>query len=203
MVFLTVLTNPANKPLSLNEVDAGGYQEWFNSHVHKSRDSRGSIVGVEGGKYEVARERGLDCNLGSFEVTNLADQDNVGILTKEGTQRRGEVQANLFFHLYLVNARQIELNRILSGHNVRVDRIQRLQGGIKRIGFTAAGRAGHQHHAVRLGNVPLKFHQRLGLEAEILHCEHEFLFIEQTKHNLFPEQGRHRRDAKVEFAATQ
>ncbi len=51
-----------------------------------------------------AGERGLDSDLGGFEVADLTDQDDVRILPQERAQGRGEVQADLLVHLHLVDA---------------------------------------------------------------------------------------------------
>ena len=71
----------------------------------------------------MASERGLDPDFRRFKVANLADQNNVGVLAQESPERGGKVQADLFFHLHLVDARQLELDRVFRGHDVGVNRI--------------------------------------------------------------------------------
>ena len=68
----------------------------------------------------MARERCLDRDLRGLEVANLADHDDVGVLTQEGAQGRGEVQADVVVHLDLVDPGEIELDGILGGGEVLV-----------------------------------------------------------------------------------
>ena len=75
---------------------------------------------MQRGKHQVAGQRGLDRDFGGFKVSNFADQDDVGILPQEGAQGGGEVQADLLLHLHLVDALQLELDRILGRHDVGV-----------------------------------------------------------------------------------
>ena len=53
------------------------------------------VVGVQRGEHQVTGEGGLDGDRGGLLVTDLTDQHDVGILTKERTERRGEGQAGL------------------------------------------------------------------------------------------------------------
>src|SRR5258708_6181431 len=105
----------------------------------------------------MARESRLDRYLGSFEVTDLTDEDDVRILTQERAKSGSEVQSDLLFHLHLVDAVQVEFNRILGGHDIGFARIQGLQGGIKRVRFTGTGRPSDQNHSIRIRNVPFEF----------------------------------------------
>ena len=71
-------------------------------------------------------ECSFDGDFRCFEVADFADEDDVGILAQEGPEGGRKVQSNLLLHLYLVDAKQVEFDRIFGGHDVRVDRIQRL-----------------------------------------------------------------------------
>src|SRR4029077_5986580 len=118
----------------------------------------------------------------------------------EGTQRGRKVQTDLLLHLNLVHARQIKFDGVFRGHDVRRDGVERLKRGIKRVGFAASGRPGNEYHSVWPRNIALKLDQRLRLESEIRHVKHQFLFVEQTKHNLLAKEGRQGGNAKVELA---
>ena len=57
---------------------------------------------MEGREDEVARQGGLDGNLSCLEVSNLSDEDNIGILAQEGSECCGKVQADILFHLNII-----------------------------------------------------------------------------------------------------
>ena len=64
----------------------------------------------------------LTADLRGLEVADLADHDDVGVLAQEAAQRGGEVQADVVVHLHLVDAGEVELDRVLGGADVRVRR---------------------------------------------------------------------------------
>src|SRR6267142_1610646 len=104
-LFLAIRTNTANQALRANQVQGRGHQEGLDAHVHQTADGGGRVVGVERGQNQVACECSLDPDFRRFEVANLADQDDVRILPKKGAKGSGEVQADLFLHLNLVDTR--------------------------------------------------------------------------------------------------
>ena len=81
-VHFAFFGNTANETLADDNVQSGGEEEGFNTHIQKTRKDTGSGVGVESGKHEVAGESGLHSEAGSFGVTNLPDHDNVRVLAE-------------------------------------------------------------------------------------------------------------------------
>ena len=59
---------------------------------------------------------------------------------------------------------------------------------------------GNEHHSVRIGDRPLEFFETLLLKTELGHVEHQLVFVEQTKHDLFAKERRQGRNTKIEFA---
>ena len=193
------IADAAHQTLGEHQVHRGGHQEGFDAHVHQTVDGRRCVVGVQRRQHEVAGERGFDRHFGGFEVADLADQDDVRILAQERTQGRREVEADRFLHLHLVDAGQIEFDRVFGGHDVGFGRVEVRKCGIKRVGFARTGRAGHQHHAVGPVDGGLEFAQRFDLEAELGHVQHQLVFVEQPEHDFFAEKGGEHRDAVVEL----
>src|SRR5205814_4335082 len=103
-----------------------------------------------GGKHKVDREGGLDGDLRSFEVPDFADENDVGVLAQKSAQGSGEVQTDLFLHLDIIDAHQVELDRVFSRHDVCFDGVQRLQRGVERVCLTASRWSSNEDHAVRL-----------------------------------------------------
>src|SRR5215216_6359333 len=145
---------------------------------------------MEGGEYEVTGERGFNGDFSRFEIANFTDQNNVWILAQKRTESGGEVQADLLFHLHLIDPGKVEFNRILRGHDVGLNRIQRLERGVECVCLTASGWTSNEDHAVRLGNISLELLQRLRLETKLGHVEHEVLFVQQAEHDFFAKQSR-------------
>src|SRR4051812_17170234 len=104
MLRLAVLADAADESLRLYEIDRGRDEEGLDAHVHEAGDGGGSVVRVEGREYEVARERGLDGDLGGLEVAYLADENDVRVLPQEGAERGREVKTYLLLHLNLIDA---------------------------------------------------------------------------------------------------
>src|SRR6185369_5610227 len=155
---------------------------------------------MEGREYEVTSESSFDGDFSSFEVADFADENDVRILAQEGTQRGREVQTDLFLHLHLVDAEEIELHRIFRRHDVGVDRVQRLERGVERVRLTASGWTSNQHHSVRPRDIAFELLERLRFKTELGHVKHEVLFVQQAEHDFFAKQSGKSRDAEVELA---
>ncbi len=93
----------------------------------------------------------LDRDFGGFQVADLTHHDDVRVLTQEGAQRLGKIETLLGVHVDLVDAFQVDFDRVLGGGDVALHGIEDVQAGIQRYGFARAGRAGNQNHALRPG----------------------------------------------------
>src|SRR5216684_8719888 len=122
-LFLAIRTDAPHEALRANQVHRGGHKKRLDTHVHQTADGRRGIIRMQGGQHQVAGQRGLDSNFGGFKVTNLTDQNNIGVLAQESAERGGKVQANLLLHLHLVDARQLKLDRVFCGHDVGVNSV--------------------------------------------------------------------------------
>src|SRR5690606_32014685 len=134
------------------------------------------------------------------KVTNLTDHDDVGVLTEEGAQRGGEVQADRFVHLTLVDSLQIELDRVFCGGNVGAHLVEFAERGIQRGRFTGTGGPGYQAHAVGQVNGFLEDFERAGIKAKLGHVELQVALVEQTHNDFFAEQRGQNADAEVHLA---
>src|SRR5699024_9856038 len=105
-------------------------------------------VGVQGRQYQVTGLRGLDGDLGGFQVADLTDHDDVGVLAQKRAQRVGKRQPHPGVHLDLVDAFEVDFHRVFGGGDVAFGGIENVEAGVQRYGFTAAGGAGHQNHAL-------------------------------------------------------
>ena len=83
----------------------------------------------------MARQRRFDGNLGSLEVPDLADEDDVGVLAEEASESGGEVEADLLARLDLVDPRKVELDRVLGRHDVHLGGVDALEGRVEGVGL--------------------------------------------------------------------
>ncbi len=67
----------------------------------------------------MAGQRRLHGDLGGLEVADLADQDDVRVLTQEGPQQPGERQLLLGVDLALDEPVDVVLDRVLGGEDLR------------------------------------------------------------------------------------
>src|SRR6516225_10021332 len=154
---------------------------------------------MQSGEHQVTGQSRLDADFRGLEVADLADQNNIGVLAEKSSERSGEVQANLLFHLHLVDSTQLKLDGIFRGHDVGVDGVQGGDGGVQGVGFPRTRRTGHQHHAVGFHDVAMEFLERRRFETELGHVQAEVFLVEQPQDDLFAVQRGHGGHAEVQF----
>src|SRR5262249_22121399 len=153
--------------------------ERLNTHVHQTAYGRWRIVGVQRRKDKVTGERCLYRDFCGFEVSDLADEDDVRVLAQERAQRRSEVKSDRLLHLNLIDARQVEFDRVLGGHDVCFRLIEALQRRVQRRSLSRSGRARDQYHSEWLVNVAREFFEARRLKTELCHVEPQVLLIEE------------------------
>ncbi len=199
--LLALRAELARQPLRGDQDDARGDVERRHAHVGQPHQGRGSVVGVQGRHHQVTGLRGLDRDVGGFEVADFADHDDVGILSQEGAQRVGEIETCLFIDVDLVDAGQLDFGRVFSRCNIHARLVQDVQARVQRHRLAAAGRAGHQDHAVRALDRIEHDLLLVGLVAQRLDAELDARRVEDTQHDLFAVQGRQGADPEIDRAA--
>ena len=163
-------------------------------------DRAGRVVRMQRREHEVAGQGRLDRDLGGLEVSDLTDHDDVRILPQEGAQGGREVEPDLLVHLDLVDAGQVEFDRVLGGDDVDLRALlSSVRARVQRRRLSRPGGAGDQDHPVGLVDRFLEMLQALRLETELGHVEHQIVFVEQAHHDLLAVERRQRRDAEVEL----
>ena len=145
--------------------------------------------------------RGLHRDLRGFRVTDLAEQDHVGILAEDRPERARERQLDLLVDLRLVHAGDLVLDRILDRDDVRPLRLHGLEGRAERRRLAAAGRADDEDHAVLVAEEAAQQLERRRREPELLERRHALPVVEDAHHDLLAEERAQRRDAEVHLAA--
>jgi len=146
----------------------------------------------------VPGEGGLHRDGGGLLVPDLPDHDDVRVLPQEGTERGGEGQADRVVHVHLVDPVKVVLDRVLGGHDVGAGDVHFGERRVERRRLAAAGRAGHQDHAVGAGDRVHEVLERGRLESELRQVERQVPLVEDPEHDLLPEDGRERGDAQVD-----
>ena len=135
-------------------------------------------------------QRRLDGNLRRLEVACLTDHDAIGILPQKRPQDARKRQANGFVHRYLHNSFQIVFDGLFRGEQLRIDRVDLAQTGIKRRRLSRAGRAGRDKNAVwAMDHFDEKVVDVIG-HAECFEVEIHNATVEHTQHEALAELRR-------------
>src|SRR5262249_53158828 len=175
----------------------GGNQERLDTNIDQARNSARRIVRMQCTEYQVSRQRCLHSDLSSLTVTNSPHQDDIGGLTQHGTNDTREVQADLMFHLDLINSRQVVFDGILRGDDLPIRPIQLVQGRVQGRRLSRAGRSGYQEDAVGPLDDVLEAPVIVFREAQILNA-HLYTTAVQNAHDAgLTHIGRQEADAQV------
>ena len=194
--------NHTHQPLGQNADDTSRHQVGRYTHVDHAGDRPGGVVGVQCAKYQVTGERRLNAHRGGLVVTHFADQDHVGCLTQHRANNQREVQADLVPDFYLVDPRQIVLDRVFGGNDLAVGSIEFVECRVERGRLAGTGRAGHEQNAVGTANEAAKLAE-VGLgEAQLADADLDVVFVQQPHDAGLAVRGRQHAHAEVEFFAT-
>ncbi|MDT4850353.1 hypothetical protein FQZ97_845020 [compost metagenome] len=151
-------------------------------------------------QHQVAGLRGLDRDVGGFEVADFADHDDVGILPQEGTQRGREGEAGLLVDVDLVDAGQVDFRRVFRRRDVDARLVEQVQAGVERHGLARARGAGHQHHAIGAADGVEEPFLFVGVVAQGVDAHARAARVQDTHDDLLAEQRGQRAHAEVDHA---
>ena len=118
-----------------------------------------------------------------FKIPHFTNHDNVRVLPDDGAQRIGKIQADLWFHLDLVNAFQLILHRIFYRKDFLLRSIQRLQGGIQSGRFAAAGWPGNQDNTVRQCQDVVETRYCCRIKSQQVQVQNNLFFIQDAQYH--------------------
>jgi hypothetical protein len=75
-------TETANQSLRHNALQCGCQSAAVDSEIRESRDRAAGVISMERSKNEVAGKRGLNRNGGGLSIADLADKDDIRILSQ-------------------------------------------------------------------------------------------------------------------------
>src|SRR3989344_5981267 len=190
-----------HETLGDREYERRSDEERIDAHVYEARDDADGVVRVDSREHEVACERRLHGKLGGLFFADLADHDDIGVLTEGVPEAGGERIADLGSNLRLTHARYVVFDRVLEREHVVLLAVDLVQHRIERRRFSGASRAGEKNHAIRpRQRRPHESEVALG-DTHLAQGFDAFRGVEDTHHDLLTVIGRECRDAEVDPSA--
>jgi hypothetical protein len=147
----------------------------------------------------VAGERRLHGDARGLLVTDLSDQDRVGVLAQDAPEPVGEVH-DVAGHLHLRDPVELVLDGILDGDDVLGGIAHLVEGGVQGGGLARPGRPGTQQHAERRrDDVAVALGHVVG-HAQVGQADERLRLVEEAQHGLLTVDGGHDRNADVDRA---
>jgi hypothetical protein len=103
---------------------------------------------MERSENKVPGQRRLDCNLRGLEIACLANHDAIRVLAQKRPQNTRKRQTDGIVHRHLYDPFQIVFDRLFCSQELRIDRIDLTQAGVKGRCLSRAGRSGRNEDAV-------------------------------------------------------
>ena len=141
-------------------------------------------------EYKVTSQRCLDGGFSRFVVSNFADQNDVRVMTKDGSQTSGERQTDSTVNLNLADAVELVFDRIFNRDDLGVSTANFVQTAVKRRLLSATRWAGYQHDAVRQADQLLEGLVNWVRHAHAAQVKDHPAFVENTKDDAFAVQHR-------------
>ena len=192
---------PAKQALCDRPLERGCNLEWLNADIDESSDSAGRIDRVQRRQHEVTRQRRLCRDRCRFLVADFADEDDVGVLTQDRTQRCCKRQAGLLVYLHLYDTRQFVFDRVLDRHDVDAALLDRTEARVERRRLARSRRPGNQDDAFAQVEQEAQALFLAFRHPETVHGEDGGAAVENTDDDLFPSGRRQRRHAQVDARA--
>ena len=144
---------------------------------------------------------GLDGYLGCFEIPDLPDHDDVGILPQNGTQTVGEGELDPGVHLDLTDPRKLVLHGVFYRDDVLVRRIYPRQGGVEGCCLTAPCRSGDQGDAVTGDSHLLYSAQVVVPHSDLGKSQQDLASVQEPEDGPLAETGGHGRNSDIDVLA--
>jgi len=145
----------------------------------------------------VAGQGRFDGDFGGLRVPDFADHDDVGVLAEDRAEHVGKGQPDFLFGRHLVDAGNLELDRVLYGHDIVNRVVEFVERGIQGRGFAGPRRAGDQDQPVRGINGRLELLERIRVQPQFVYAGGQVGLVQKAEHHLFPVHRGHDGNAQV------
>ena len=150
-------------------------------------------------EHQMPGKRRLNRDLRRFEIADLADHDDIGILTENRPQRPREIEIDPLAHLRLRHAVERVLDWIFDRHHVGRAARQSRQCRIERRRLAGSRRTGDQHDAMRLADQSVDAVERIFPHAERGQIEARRILVQQPQHDALAGARRQCRHAHIDL----
>ena len=147
---------------------------------------------------EVSRQGGLGRYQTGLSVPDFAHKYDIGVLTKDRSERRSECQTTVGHDLDLIDERKLVFDRILDGCDVGRDVLYFVQRGVQRRGLSTAGGSADKNDPIGQMKKRTKVAEVLQRESKIVKVDHHGCSSEQAHDNFFTIKKRKAVDTNVE-----
>ena len=117
-------TQPAYQTLGDDDPHGARQSGTARRPCEQTGQTGGGVIGVQRAEHQVAGQGGLDGQVGSFAVTDLADHDDVRVLAQQGPQAVGEGHAGTADSPGSGWRRHAVFHRVFDGRDVDVRRVE-------------------------------------------------------------------------------
>lgn len=105
-------TELASKALRNNESEARRNKERIDPEVRETLEGVNGGICMDGGKYQMSRDRRFNRKASRFRISDFSDHNNVRILTEETSESIGEVEPDLWVNLGVIYSLYAVFDRI-------------------------------------------------------------------------------------------
>ena len=128
--FRRIVEDP-DQPLCQHPDQARRQQERLHTHVAQTRDRTRGSVRVKRRQYEMSGQTGLHGDLRGFQVSDLADHDDIGVLAEDGPESSCERHFDLGIDLSLADPVDEVFDRVLYRHDIAAVVVDPVERGVK------------------------------------------------------------------------
>ena len=180
----------SHEPLCKHGPDSRSDQRGFNVHVYHSHERAYGVFRMERCEYLVPGQRRLNRHVRGELVANLADYDDVGILSDDGSQCLIKGEADLFVDRALRDPVNYILDRVLAGYDLDRRIVAMIYGAVEGRRFSGARGPGDQSDSRRrIENILAVHPQNIRSKTELLKADQRSL-IQYSKHDVLAKNGR-------------
>ena len=140
---------------------------------------------MHGAHEQVSRQAGLDGDSSGFGVSNLADHENLGVLSQQRSQRRRKRHLSVWSNRHLGRSVDADLHGIFQGYDALAWQCTNdmAQNRGQRRALAAPGRSGQEQNALILGSDGSQGSFDTGCQTKLAQIEQPLLLVEEPSTN--------------------